>query len=300
MWYDGGDFQTLPPGEAGLEKITPSKGNNNMVSVGIDIGGSTTKIVGFDAERSLMAPILIKATDPITSIYGALGRFTFENGLALRDIKELMVTGVGSSYVEDSLYDRPCSHLNEFECIGRGGLYLSGLDKAIIVSMGTGTALVYAENSGKCEYLGGTGVGGGTLMGLSRQMLGTDDIRHITKLAAEGDINKVDLKITDITADDDGLSLPDSMTAANFGKVSDMAEKADIALGIINMIFETIGMMAIFAARKHGIKDIVLTGSLSTIPQAKHCFEVFNRMFDMNFIIPENAQFGTVIGAALN
>ncbi|MBE6992377.1 MAG: type II pantothenate kinase [Ruminococcaceae bacterium] len=272
-----------------------------MVSVGIDIGGSTTKIVGFDAERNLMAPILIKATDPITSIYGALGRFTFENGLALSDIKELMVTGVGSSYVEDSLYDRPCSHLNEFECIGRGGLYLSGLDRAIIVSMGTGTALVYADKDGKCDYLGGTGVGGGTLMGLSRQMLGTDDIRSITKLAAEGDINKVDLKITDITADDDdGLSLPDSMTAANFGKVSDMAEKADIALGIINMIFETIGMMAIFAARSHGIKDVVLTGSLSTIPQAKHCFDVFNRMFGMNFIIPDNSQFSTVIGAAMN
>ncbi len=272
-----------------------------MVSVGIDIGGSTTKIVGFDDESKLVAPILVKAADPITSIYGALGRFTFENGLALNDIKELMVTGVGSSYVGDSLYERPCRHLSEFECIGKGGLYLSGLDKAIIVSMGTGTAIVYAENSGKCEYLGGTGVGGGTLTGLSRQMLATDDIRHITKLASEGDINKVDLKITDITADDDdGLSLPDSMTAANFGKVSDMAEKADIALGIINMIFETIGMMAIFAARSHGIRDIVLTGSLSTIPQARHSFDVFNRMFDMNFIIPEYSQFGTVIGAALN
>ena len=127
-----------------------------MVSVGIDIGGSTTKIVGFDDENKLVAPILVKAADPVTSIYGALGRFTSENGLALTDIKELMVTGVGSSYVGDSLYERPCRHLSEFACVGRGGLYLSGLDRAIIVSMGTGTAIVYAEKGGKCEYLGGT------------------------------------------------------------------------------------------------------------------------------------------------
>jgi len=28
-------------------------------------------------------------------------------------------------------------------------------------------------------------------------------------------------------------------------------------------------------------------------------FSTLNRMFDMNFTIPENSQFGTVIGAAL-
>ncbi len=269
-----------------------------MVSVGIDVGGSTTKIVGFDNSHCLMDPILIKADDPVTSIYGALGRFTYENGLALGDIRELMVTGVGSACIGDQLYQRPCRHLSEFDCIGRGGLYLSGLERAIIVSMGTGTAMVYAEGD-RFEYLGGTGVGGGTLMGLSRLMLSTGDISHITDLASQGDITKVDLKITDIT-DDEGISLPDSMTAANFGKVSDGAEKPDVALGIINMIFETVGMMAIFAARSRGIRDIVLTGSLTTIPQAKHSYDVFNRMFDMNFIIPDHSQFGTVIGAALS
>ena len=76
---------------------------SGSVVLGIDVGGSTTKIVGFklapDGGRTLMPPLFVRATDPITSIYGALGRYTAENGLALSDIKRIMTTGVGSSYL---------------------------------------------------------------------------------------------------------------------------------------------------------------------------------------------------------
>lgn len=89
------------------------------------------------------------------------------------------------------------------------------------------------------------------------------------------------------------------MTASNFGKLSDIASAGDIALAIINMVFETAGMLGIFAARDKGLHDIVLTGNLTTIPQAKDIFESLNTIFDINFIIPENAQFATAIGAAL-
>ncbi len=51
--------------------------------IGIDVGGSTTKIVGFTDEGTLIEPLFVKATDPVTSVYGALGKFTSENGLAL-------------------------------------------------------------------------------------------------------------------------------------------------------------------------------------------------------------------------
>lgn len=269
-----------------------------MVKVGIDVGGSTTKIVGFN-DNNLIAPISVKANDPITSIYGALGRFTTQNGLQLEDIDKLMVTGVGASFVGSNLYSRPCVHLSEFECVARGGLYLSGLDKAIIASMGTGTALVYSQSNGHYEYLGGTGVGGGTLSGLSKLTLGMDNIEHIDNLAKEGNLNNIDLKVGDMSGSDKKLGLPGSLTAANFGKISDLANKPDIAMGIINMIFETIGMMCIFAARKHEIRDIVLTGHLSTLDCAAPIFEGLSRMFNVNFIIPEMSAFGTVIGAGL-
>ncbi len=272
--------------------------------IGIDIGGSTTKIVGFTEEMQLIAPIFVRATDPVTSVYGAFGKFTAANNLELADIETVMITGVGSSYIKKPLYGLRCRHVAEFRSIGCGGLYLSGLRDAIIVSMGTGTALTHASFGGSSiphvDYLGGTGVGGGTLMGLSRLTLGMDSIEHIVKTAENGTLDNIDLKISDITSKDILPGMPDNMTAANFGKLSDVATKSDTALGIINMVFETIGMLSIFAARNNGIRDIVLTGNLTTIPQSRQIFASLSDMFRVNFTIPEHSQFATVIGAALS
>ncbi len=269
-------------------------------TIGIDIGGSATKIVGFQetdaGKKILIPPLFVRATDHLTSVYGAFGKFTAVNGLTLGDIDEVKVTGVGSTHLEKGLYTLPCQKVSEFDALGLGGLYLSGLEEAIVVSMGTGTAIVHAKKGEKPTYLGGTGVGGGTLGGLSRLLLQMDDLDHVAALAAQGDLSKIDLRIQDMMR---GGNMPGDMTAANFGKVSDMATKEDISLGLINTVFETGGMLSLFAARAHGIRDVILTGKLTSIPYAKEMFERFSQMFDANFIIPEYAPFGTVIGAAL-
>ena len=272
------------------------------VVIGIDVGGSTTKIVGFDNsgdEKRLISPLFVRATDPITSIYGAFGKFMDMNNLFLSDIEQVLTTGVGASYITKPIYSLPCRAVSEFESIGRGGLFLSGLDEAIVVSMGTGTALVYAKKGGVYDYLGGTGVGGGTLTGLAKIMLGLDNVDHIFDVAKDGDISKIDLKIRDITHGGQNKRLPLDMTAANFGKVSDIASKKDVACGIINMVFEIIGMMSIFAARSRKVKDIILTGNLSVSDKAREEFAKLSSMFGVNFIIPDNSQFATVIGTAL-
>lgn len=270
------------------------------VVIGIDVGGSTTKIVGFDSEGRLIDPIYVKANDQITSFYGALGKFTTENSIGLPDIEKIMVTGIGSSFVSDPTYDIPCEHVKEFPSIGKGGLFLSGLDEAIVVSMGTGTALVHAKRGYDSEYLGGTGVGGGTLLGLSKKLLGMENIHHIVELAEKGNLSNVDLRVSDITKPDVHPGLAPDLTASNFGKLSDVATSSDLALGIINMIFETVTMLSVFAARSYNIKNVVLTGNLTNLPQAKKIFNTMNQMFNVNFIIPNYSSFGTVIGAALS
>ena len=270
-----------------------------MITVGIDVGGSATKIAAFQEDGRLMSPLFVLAKYPVTSVYGALGRFTAENNVRLEDIRSIMVTGAGGAYVGEELYGRPCVHVSEFESVGRGGLYLSELNRAIVVSMGTGTALVYAQSGEKSEYLGGTGVGGGTLVGLSRLLLGMEDLSHVADMALSGDLSHVDLMVSDITRRGDKLGLRQDMTAANFGKVSDIASKADLSLGLFNMVFETIGMLSLFAARSKGVRDVVLTGRLSVIEPAAKIFENLNNMFDLNLVVPFHSQFGTVIGAAL-
>ena len=275
---------------------------SKRIIIGIDIGGSTTKIGGFcvcDGDRELVSPISVKATDPITSMYGAFGKFLDINSLSISDIEKVMVTGAGSSYVTKPIYGLPYSTVEEFSAIGHGGLYVSGLDSAIITSCGTGTAIVYGKTGAKPQYLGGTGVGGGTLTGLAKKMLSIDSVHHLSELAHGGNLNRIDLMISDITKSDIIPGFADIMTASNFGSLSDLATREDIALGLFNMVFETIGMMSIFASRSYGTRDVVLTGNLSQLPQAYEIFGKLNKMFDMNFIIPELSPFATVIGAAL-
>ena len=274
--------------------------------IGIDVGGTTTKIVGFGRKNgalTLIEPQFVRATDPVTSAYGAFGKFTLQNGFALSDIDCVMMTGAGSSAIDKPIFSVPCRGVTEFACIGRGGLYLSGLDEAVVVSMGTGTAIVHAKRVGNkidTQYLGGTGVGGGTLVGLTRKILGVENIDHIEQLCKGGNLDNVDLRIKDISQNHSYHGINENLTASNFGKISDMATSADLALGITNMVAETIGMLSIFAARSFGLREIVLIGNLTTIEPIVKAFHGLSESFGVSFLIPENAQFGTVIGAALN
>lgn len=275
------------------------------VVIGIDIGGSSTKIVGFSSkgkEWELIEPQIIKANDPVTATYGAFGKFTDENNLAISDISKVMMTGVGASHVKHNLYGLKCQRVAEFDSIGRGGTYLSGLSEALVVSMGTGTAMVHARADGTMKYLGGTGVGGGTLMGLSKLLLNADTMSHIERFAENGSLDNIDLRIKDMTAANSLTGLEGDLTAANFGKLSDLASKDDVALGIMNMIFETVGMISIFAARSVGAKDIILTGNVTRLAHCRRKFEEFNHLEvgrGLNFIIPDRARFSTAIGAAM-
>lgn len=272
--------------------------------IGIDIGGSTTKIVGFKKENdkfTLIEPLFVRATDAVTSVYGAFGKFTLENGLALNDIDKVLMTGAGSSFIDKPIYSLECKKVSEFKCVGLGGLYLSGLDEAVVVSMGTGTALIHAKRNGdttETAYLGGTGVGGGTLLGLSRKMMGVDNIEHLETLCENGNLDNIDLRIKDISKDAN-FGIGGDLTASNFGKLSDIASKNDIALGIANMVAETIAMLAVFAARNFGVKNVVLTGNLTTLKSITNVFEDLEKSFGVKFIIPHLSQFATVIGAAL-
>jgi type II pantothenate kinase len=273
------------------------------VIIGIDAGGTTTKIVGaylLNGKINLIKPQFVRANDPITAIYGAFGKFTTENRIKISEIEKIMITGVGSSYVNGDIYGVKCEKVSEFDAIGIGGLFTAELDTALVVSLGTGTALVHATRSGERKYLGGTGVGGGTLIGLSRLLLQADTITHIEEYSQNGTLANIDLRISDITMDTSLLN--SELTASNFGNVSDIATKEDIAKGILNMVYETVGMISIFAAHSVGAQKIVLTGNLTRLEYCRAKSDFFNSMhktYGVEFIIPDNSEYATVIGTAL-
>jgi len=59
-------------------------------------------------------------------------------------------------------------------------------------------------------------------------------------------------------------------------------------------------MLAIFAARNKKLENIVVTGNMTNIPQARSILTAMNQTFGMTFLLPEHSQYATVIGAALS
>jgi type II pantothenate kinase len=265
------------------------------VIAGIDIGITTTKIAGLK-NGAAHGFCTVAAGEPIASASGALGLFLTERRLKLQEVERLAVTGVGAGQLGGQLLGVPCVRVDEFQSTGRGGLRLAGLSEAIVVSMGTGTAIVRAAADG-VRHLGGSGVGGGTIRGLGECLLHTSDVPLIIEAAAGGSLAHVDLQVGDLAAADIGL--PREATASNFGKLGGRAGREDYALGILNLVFQTIGVLSAFAARKEGFRDIVLTGKLADAPQARQILAGFAGLHPVVYHFPEHAEYATALGAAL-
>lgn len=268
------------------------------IVIGIDVGISTTKIVGIDERGMVISPIRIKATDPITSLYGAFGKYLHDNKIKLDEIEHVMLTGVGAAYIDEHIYGLPTSKSEEFIADGLGAKYESKLDRMIVVSMGTGTSLVKCDGE-NIKHIGGIGIGGGTLAGLSRIMLKTDDIKQITNLAKDGDVSKINLLIKDISAKP-LPGLPMSAVASLFSNAKTNASREDIAKGLIWMVLQCIGSATILSSLESGIKDFVLIGNLSLLPLCREVYPAMEKVYGVRFHVPKYSEFCTAIGAALD
>nr|WP_296978263.1 type II pantothenate kinase [Prevotella sp.] len=268
------------------------------IVIGIDVGISTTKIVGIDEKGMVISPIRIKATDPITSLYGAFGKYLHDNKIKLDEVEHVMLTGVGAAYIDEHIYGLPTSKSEEFIADGLGAKYESKLDRMIVVSMGTGTSLVKCDGE-NIKHIGGIGIGGGTLAGLSRIMLKTDDIKQTTNLAKDGDVSKINLLIKDISAKP-LPGLPMSAVASLFSNAKTNASREDIAKGLIWMVLQCIGSATILSSLESGIKDFVLIGNLSLLPLCREVYPAMEKVYGVRFHVPKYSEFCTAIGAALD
>ena len=246
------------------------------IVIGIDVGGSTTKIVGIDG-KEIRNPMFVRATDPVTSLFGAFGKYLYDNDIPLSAIEKVMLTGVGSASINQPLYGLPTAKTDEFLANGLGAQYMTQLDKLIVVSMGTGTSFVKVDGT-KIEHIGGIGIGGGTVLGLSRLLLKTQDFHQVVTLALKGSITNINLQIKDI-CNIPLPGLPLDATASTFGKADANASQEDVALGIIYMVLQCIGQSVILAALNSDIHDFVLIGNLTKLPQ---CKDIFPRLEDIS------------------
>lgn len=267
--------------------------------IGIDVGGSTTKIVGIENGTHIKSPMNITANDPITSLFGAFGKYLYDNNIALDEVDHVMLTGVGASGVTTPIYGLPTTHVDEFRADGLGARFVSGLQQLIVVSMGTGTTLVRVDGD-DITHIGGISMGGGTLQGLSHLLLKDSHIQDVIEMAEHGDISRINLQIKDISKGNiEGL--PMHATASLFGKaVNSNPNDNDIAKGLICMVLETIGSCAVLSQVNGGFKDYVLIGNLTLLPECQIIFPMMESLYGVRFHIPEHARYCTALGAALS
>lgn len=266
------------------------------IKIGIDIGSSTTKIVAFEQER-MLEPMAVRADNQMTSLYGAFGSYLYENNLELSDVDGVYITGMGSKQVDKPVYGCPTYKVDEFEATGTGGYYLTDKKEVIVVSMGTGSFYVKVTEN-EMKHLGGVGLGGGTICGLSAVALNLDDMHEIAALSRKGDVAKIDLRIGDLAKEKlPGLNL--DVTASNFAKADAQSRPEDVAAGIVHLVIENICQTGILASVHTGIKDYILIGGLTRFFECRQIIEDFKSLWDVEITIPKYSDYATAIGAVI-
>jgi type II pantothenate kinase len=209
-----------------------------------------------------------------------------------------MITGTGASKIKNDIFGIPTERVDEIQSIGIGGMFLSGKDDIVIANIGTGTVFIDAGRE-RITHLGGSGVGGGTIQGLAKKLISMSDFNGIMELADRGNLNQVDLNMEDIM--DVELSfLGRDTTASNFAKMLDTARNEDLALGILNMVYQVIGMLSVFAAKSKRADRVVVTGNGSRNAIGKKILGAITEMYAVEFEYPEDAEYTTAIGAGLS
>jgi len=217
-------------------------------------------------------------------------------------LERVAVTGGQYRLLPDQVGETRLVKVSEVNAIGRGGLYLAGLDEALVVSAGSGTAMVAARH-GRAAHVTGSAVGGGTLQGLGRLLLGETDPLAIDRLALQGDANHVDLTLVEAVGAGVGR-LPANANAVNFGRLVQegvVVLPQDIAAGLVRLVGQVIAVIAINAARAEGLDNhIVVTGHLVDLLSVRKVLDEVAGFYAASITVPPNPGTGTAVGALVS
>lgn len=260
--------------------------------LGYDTGASAVKIVALDGDRIVATKCIVGSGMQAEQL---ISEFVREKEIDGGLIRALAATGVGADKCCFGSYANRMVIIPEIEATGMGGAWLSGLDEAVVVSIGTGTSIALARN-GSYTHIGGSGVGSGTLRGIAKKIYGVTDLCDFFKLAETGNRLTVDITIGDLFSGTD--TLPLDLTASNLAKASDGATKADWAMAIINTVMEVAGSHAALACNGYSVKNVVITGGITQTGIAKKVYDGFSKLYRLNYVIPKYSGCATAVGAA--
>lgn len=229
-------------------------------TIGIDAGGTLTKLAYMNDQHEIQ--LLHFPSNDLQSVL---------NWINQNDIDEIGLTGGRTEQIKMMLDKSNSIHyLVEFEATLKGVRYQlekegHHFNNSIITNIGTGTSIHYMDEE-KHMRIGGTGVGGGTLIGLALLTTGIHNYEDILKLAKKGNRQGIDLLVQDIYQGmDSPIELKPTLTASNFGKVGikevTQYETEDVLATVQGLVGEVITTLSIQLANQMDTEHIIYIGT---------------------------------------
>ena len=273
--------------------------------VGIDVGATLAKLAVRGADGSLDFGFLPASDLP-----------TIARRIEDQAPGRVGLTGCGAPALEARI-DVPCFRFLEFEAWGRGSrrlLEAQGFDPEepyLLVSLGTGTSILCVEGDA-ISRVGGTALGGGTVLGLGAALTGVGDHDGLCRLAQEGERQHVDLRVSDIYGENE-IPLPGETTAASFGKVLHRAPlasgteatgrggapgRSDLAAAVMGLVGENVALICAGHCTQRGIKRLVYGGgALQANPVLTGVLLGVSAGMGAEPVLLENGNFAGALGA---
>jgi type II pantothenate kinase len=289
--------------------------------LGVDLGSSLVKVLFLGDDNSIKVDLFSAREDLIRSYFTNTSVQCVANFISPSELTKWVIIGVGSlKYAQffDALPVPPgrghemtsnsiaMSHLltrtsqvHVFGGRGRIG------ERYIIASMGTGIAFTLNEPGVDAKHVGGTGLGGGTLMALSKLILGISDFRQLCELAKTGSAENVDLLISDIVGADYGPTLTADVVASSLAKVALFQQRPadnDLAAALVATVTHAIGAHASAICKAEKVETVVFVGGFLDIGgiitnYLVKSINLFNK--EITIVVPNFHHHLGALGAAL-
>lgn len=265
----------------------------NTQKIGIDAGGSLIKIA-FEQDGQFRFKKY-----PIGEIKEVANWLNMTAGNA-----EVHLTGGRAEFLREN-YFQQARVVPEFKASCEGAIYLLNKDKIklganyLLVNIGTGTSW-YLIDGHKNERILGSGIGGGTFMGLGKLLVGSDDYQNLVDLTKEGNREKVDLLVKDIYHSESPIG--GELTASNFANAAFTNEHtpADQLAATVNMMAETIVLLSKQTSISHQLSEVVYIGSSLIGNQSlKDGLASYSTMVGLSPHFLQDGEYSGAIGALL-
>ncbi|MFD2443745.1 type II pantothenate kinase [Bacillus sp. CGMCC 1.16607] len=265
----------------------------SVQKIGIDAGGSLIKMVYVEEGRNHFK------TFPISQLESAMKWLKITAPTA-----QIALTGGKAAFLHHHYFTNAIQ-IPEFQAACEGARFFLALDgnkleSCILVNIGTGTSWFFLQGD-KQERILGSGIGGGTFMGLGELLTGESGFSNLVHMSLNGNKGKVDLTVSDIYMGED-TPVAGNLTASNFAKGrTDEQSSQDLMASVTNMIAETIVLLTLQATSIYQTQDVVYMGStLAGNEPLKKVLESYKGMLGLNTRFLKNGEYSGAMGAMLS